>query len=259
ASREKSLTQAATEMKAGQAALAEARLAEREKLLDRLEASRLAKMGQAPKGQQLTDEQMKALQKLAQSLKTSQAQQLLALDGDLAGILADLLAKDDMQEALKILQRLADKLSDPETLKSLTPEERKRLAEEMRRLAEALKGTDLDALAKDLLEMAKALERGDLKKCEEGGKCLGLGCAGMLGLGAACDGTSACLAGLGKGVGPDMGSGRYDPNRPHDVNRQDPTRIPTKHFDTHIPGQLGDKGDAHAIQVLGAPDESGES
>jgi len=163
----KSLAQASLEMKTGQAALDQQRALERAKLLDQL---KLAKAGLAPPGKRLTDEQRKALEKLARSLKSSQAQQLLNLDSDLAAILAELMAKGDMQEALKILKRLSDKLGDPATLRKLTPEQMKQLAEEMRRLAEALKGTDLDKLAKQMLELAKALERGDLKLCR---KCAG--------------------------------------------------------------------------------------
>jgi len=43
-----------------------------------------------------------------------------------------------------------------------------RLAAELRRLAEALKGTDLDALAAHLREMAEALAAGDLDRLEGG-------------------------------------------------------------------------------------------
>lgn len=158
----KSLAQAALEMKAGQQALVQSWQARQAKILDQVKAARL-KAGQGPPGKQLTEEQIKALEKLAQSLKASQAQQLLNLDADLASKIAELLAKGDTQEALKILKKLADKLGDPGTLKKLTPEQLKQLAEELRQLAEALKGTDLDKLAKDMLELAKALERGDLK------------------------------------------------------------------------------------------------
>lgn len=169
----KSLAQAALEMKTGQEALAQSREAERARILDQIQAARMARTQGLP-GKQLSDEQIKALEKLAQSLKSSQAQQLLNLDADLASKIAELLAKGDTQEALKILKRLADKLGDPATLQKLSPAQLKQLAEEMRRLAEALKGTDLDALAKQMLELAKALERGDLKlaqakACKAGG------------------------------------------------------------------------------------------
>ena len=84
-----------------------------------------------------------------------------------------------------------------------------------------------------------------------------------MGLGRGLDGVGMSLAalggGFGKGVGPGDGMAQYDPNAPHNVNRGSAARIPTKHYDTLIPGQQGDKGEAYSIQVLGAPDKSGKS
>jgi len=174
---EKPLAQAATEMKMAQDALARMRMMQKANILAWLKAAREAKAGKngGKEGEgatkPLTDEQMKALERLAASLKPSTAQELLKLPEDLASTLAKLLAKKDMQEALKILQRLAEKLQKPETLRKLTPEQMKRLAEELRMLAERLKKTDLDALARQLLALAKALERGDIKlamRCANG-------------------------------------------------------------------------------------------
>jgi hypothetical protein len=82
-----------------------------------------------------------------------------------------------------------------------------------------------------------------------------------MGLGRGLNGVALALASLQNqgGVGPDLGSHRYDPNAPHQVHHGAATRIPTKHYDTLIPGQQGDKGEAYSIQVLGAPDKSGKS
>jgi hypothetical protein len=52
---------------------------------------------------------------------------------------------------------------------------------------------------------------------------------------------------------------QYNPNAPHNVNRGAPTRIPTQHYDTRIPGQQGEKGESYSIQVLGAPDQPGKA
>jgi len=163
----KSLAEAASEIKTAGERLAQMRAVEHAKLMAKLKAGREAKSWpRAGEGKHLTQAQMKALEKLASSLKTSQSQQLLNMPEDLASKLAELLAKNDVQEALKILQRLAHKLQSQKTLRKLTPQQRKQLAEELRRLAEFLKNTDLDALARRMLELAKALERGDLKLCQ---------------------------------------------------------------------------------------------
>jgi len=253
----KSLARAAAELKPGELATAQ-----QAKLLAQLTS---LQAGQPKgKGAGLSEQQMRELEKLAEAIKPSVAQQLLDLDADLASVIAELLAKEDLQAALKILEKLAQKLQDKETLKKLSPEELKRLAEELRKLAEALKETDLDELARRILEMAKALERGDLKACEKAAKGLQSSCLGLgLGLGA-CDGAIAglglCLgSGRGRGIGPGDGMAQHDPNAPHDVNRGTPTRIPTQHYSTRIPGQEGDKGEAYSIQVLGEPDKPGKS
>jgi len=82
----------------------------------------------------------------------------------------------------------------------------------------------------------------------------------MLGLGQALVGLRLAMGGLsGRGVGPDIGLGRYSPNVPHNVNRGAPTRIATKHYDARIPAKQGEKGEAYSIQVLGAPDQPGKS
>ena len=218
------------------------------------------------KAQPLSEEQRRRLEELSRSLKPSQARQLLGLDGDLASVLAQLLAKQDVQAALDILARLAQKLEDPGTLDQLSPEELRRLEEELRGLAEALKNTDLDELARELLEMAKALERGDRKLCQSRAGRLGKACLGLsAGLGAcnsAQAGLSLCLSGLsqaGQGVGPDQGTSRYDPSSPHRVNAGAPSRVPTQHYDTRIPGQLGERGEAYSLQVLGEPDKPGQA
>lgn len=81
---------------------------------------------------------------------------------------------------------------------------------------------------------------------------------GLMGLGRGLNGVALSLAALqGKGVGPGDGLARYDPNAAHNVNRQAATRIPTQHYDTRIPGQQGEQGEAYGIQVLGAPDQKG--
>jgi len=241
---------AASQLRAAQARLTEQRLAQRDQVLAKLGL----KEGKLPAGtRQLTPEQAKALSRLAQSLSRSPSQQLLDIPADLLSTLAELMAKGDMQEALKILNRLARKMQDRGTLEKLTPEEMKRLAQELRELAQALRGTDLDQLAKELLELAQALERGDLKVCEGcGGRLLGLG------LGGRCAGLSA-LAGLGY-IGPDQGTGVYR-NLPHNIYRGPATRIATKHYDTQIPGQIGPRGGAYSSseQTLGAPDATSKS
>jgi hypothetical protein len=58
-----------------------------------------------------------------------------------------------------------------------------------------------------------------------------------------------------------MGTHVYDPNASHNVNAGPATRIPTRHYDTRIPGQPGEEGDAYSlpVQVLGAPDEAGDA
>lgn len=69
------------------------------------------------------------------------------------------------------------------------------------------------------------------------------------------------LQAMGPGIGPDTGGHRYDPNAAHNVNVGAPTRIPTKHYDTRIPGRVGEAGDAYSLpmQVLGAPDAPGDA
>jgi len=157
---EKSLARAAAEIRANQVALAKMRLDQRNQALAQLKAGTVS-------GKPLTEEQRKALEKLTQSSsKTSPSQKLLNLDTDLASKIAELLARQDVQEALKTLQQLADKLGDPQTLQKMTPEERKRLAEELRKMAEALKNTDLDKLAQQIKDLAEALKSGRLKLCQ---------------------------------------------------------------------------------------------
>jgi hypothetical protein len=262
---QKRLSEAAAEMKTAAAALEKSRQTQLAAALAKLQSA-AGDEGKAGEGSKaLTAEQRAALEKLASSLKSSPGQQLLGLDADLASVLAELMAKGDMQEALKILAQLAQKLQDPQTLQQMTPEELKQLAAEMRKLAEALKGSDLDEVAKQMLEMAKALERGDLKACQKGaGKCAAM-CMGLgkcPGAGMALNGMAACRGGLqsGKGgVGPGDGMSQYDPNRPHDVNRQAPSRIPTQHYNTRIPGQQGDQGESYSIEIMGAPDKAGNA
>jgi hypothetical protein len=106
----------------------------------------------------LTPEQVKALARHASQFKDIKS--FAALDSELAAVLAQLLANEDYLKALEILERLADKLGSQEARK-LTPEEAKRLAENMRAMAEALKNTDLKQLAKSLREAAEALEKMD--------------------------------------------------------------------------------------------------
>jgi hypothetical protein len=257
----KSYANAALQMQTGQQALDKARFAQRADLLAKIAD---AKSG---KGPQLSAEQMKALEKLAENLAASPSQQLLEMDESLAALIAELLAKGDTQQALEIMQKLAEKLQDDQTLKQLTPEELKQLAEELKQLAESLKDTDLDALAKELLETAKALERGDLKLCKScagkakkialglGGKCrAGLRLAG---LGAS---LGQCRGGLqGRGVGPGDGQAQYDANASHQVNRGEASRIPAQHYDTKIPGQIGDSGEAYSVSILGEPDQPGKA
>jgi len=265
---QKSLAQAAVQLKAGSSELAKSREDMRAKLLAKLEASRQAGKGTG-EGKKLSEAQMKALEKLAKSLENSPSQQMLNLDADIASVIAELLAKGDMQEALKILDKLAQEMQKSENLEKLSPEELKQMAEELRRLAESLKGTDLDKLAKELLEMAKAMERGDLKACKNSaGKAglIGLGlngkCAALMGLNAAQQGLGQCMSsgnGRGKGVGPGNGLAQYDPNAPSDINRGAATRIPAQHYDTRITGQVGDKGEAYSIQILGEPDKPGKA
>jgi len=82
----------------------------------------------------------------------------------------------------------------------------------------------------------------------------------LLGLGQARAGLGLCMGGLqGAGVGPDMGGHKYDPNAPHNVNTGPSTRIPAKHYDTRIPGQFGETGEAYSIQILGPPDKPGKA
>jgi len=268
----KSLAQAASQLQKSSAEMAQQRMGEQQQALKALkEAERLAKHPELP-GQRLSPEQMKQLEKLARASPQSQAQQMLNLDSDLAAIMAQLLAKKDLQEALAILRRLASRLQKQAgpggKPPKLTPEEMKRLAEEMRRLAKALKGTDLDRLAKQLLELAKALERGDLRMCARcagglGGLCVGLGGLGLgsgsgFGFGAGFGlGMSGGGVGFGPGRGPGNGMARYP--GAGNINRQDAQRIPTRHYDTLVQGDLGEQGDLTAIQVLGAPDKAGKS
>jgi hypothetical protein len=261
---EKSLSQAALQMKTGQQALDKMRAAQRASLLSRISA---AKAQAGKPGAPLTEDQINSLEALAEKLKESTGGQLLDLDQDLASALAELLAKGDTKAALAIMQKLAEKLQEAETLKQLSPEELKQLAEELKQLAESLKNTDLDELAKELLETAKALERGDLKLCENCSgnlKKLTLGLsdkhAAKFRLAILAAGLGSCRGGLqGRGVGPGNGNAIYDPNAAHQVNQGAPTRIPAKHYDTKITGQQGDTGESYSVEILGEPDQPGKA
>jgi hypothetical protein len=278
---EKSLTQAAQDMKTGQKALEKMRAAERNKILSQLAAAQ-AKPGTEGKGsQQMSEAQRKALEKQAQALQQqSPAQQMLNLDKALADKLAELMQKGDAQEAMKILQQLSEKMANDQEMKKLTPEEMKQLAEELKQISEALQKTDLDKLAKEMLEMAKAMQRGDMKKMKECNKKVSLmgmpgGGKGMSLLGpSAMSQMSSCRSSLqgsgnsknggggnssGKGTGPGDGMSRYDPNNPSNINRDPPSRIKAQFYDTKIPGKVGDQGESFSLQVLGEPDKTGKA
>ena len=200
--RGKSLAKAAEELQTAQDAEAQMRAEKMARLMSQVEDTKTGKMPpDGEKFKELTPEQMKALEKLATSMRTLQSQGL-DLPDDLLKALADALTRKDVQEALRILQRLqrellakkdaqealrilqrvakrlqteealrelaelAKKLQDEKTLRKMSPEDMKRLADKLVAMAKALKNTDLDALAKQLLELAKALERGDIKMCQ---------------------------------------------------------------------------------------------
>ncbi len=68
------------------------------------------------------------------------------------------LSQQDMQKLGELLNQIAKQWNN------LSPEERKKLEELMRQLAQALQGTQLDAAAKELQEALKNLKIGDLQQ-----------------------------------------------------------------------------------------------
>ncbi|MCS6830666.1 MAG: hypothetical protein RMM08_08830 [Armatimonadota bacterium] len=71
------------------------------------------------------------------------------------------LSQQDAQKLGELLQQIAQQWN------SLSPEERKKLQQLLSELAKALKGTNLDAASRELLEALKNIKTGDLQKAIE--------------------------------------------------------------------------------------------
>ncbi|UCH34494.1 MAG: hypothetical protein JSV65_18530 [Armatimonadota bacterium] len=223
----------------------------------------------------LSQEQLRRLAELARRANARSLYLNLDMPQDLLDALNELFAKEDYLAALELMQALMEKLQErlkaqqsgePGEPPELTEEELKRLQEELEKLAEMLKNTDLDELAKKLREIAEALSKMDieellkrLQECE--GCCGGIGVGlGLLpGLGN-CFGACAGFgigAGTGYGVGPDRGGHRYVPgvtDRPMGPAQ----RTPAQFGDVNIRGRFGDEGDVMATEVYAPPSADGE-
>lgn len=237
-----------------------------------LTPEQLKKLGVTPEqAKKLKPEQVRALQKLAKELSkmpggNSKTLQSVAMPPELAARLAELLAKDDMQEALRILREMAQQLGDQKALRKLSDAELKELARRLEELAKILRNTDLDALAAEMKRLAEALRRGDLKACKNCAGCLGCKCCLGLGLGGgggfgAGFGLAGGMGGQGSGPGtaPGDGMSHYNPALTGQVHQGPASRIQTQHYDTRIQGRLGDKGEISSMQVMGAPDQPGQT
>ena len=210
----------------------------------------------------LSEEQIRRLAALAERARARDLYADLKMPQELLDALSELFAKEDYLKALELMQTLMEKLRD--RLKAqqsgkapkLTPEELKRLQEDLAKLAEMLKGTNLDELAKRLRELAEELSKMDieelLKKLKECEGCAGFG----VGLGLLPDlgaGMNMCGgSGPSFGVGPGDGMAKYIPgitDRPSDVSQ----RVGAKFYDVNVPGQVGDKGETMIAGEVYAP------
>ena len=114
------------------------------------ELARLAK-----KPNPLTPAEQKALERML--ARYADPASGLPIPRELSQAIAKLLENKDYRGALKIIQKLAQRLNLPSNLRKMTEADREALKKQLEALAEALKNTDLDKLAKALLEQARKL------------------------------------------------------------------------------------------------------
>jgi hypothetical protein len=250
------------------AALKQAGLKEIETLeqLAKLPSADLEQMRNLPQLNGLNEEQLRRLAELAKRARASQLYANLDMPRELLDALSQLFQKEDYLKALELMQALMDKLGD--RLKAqqqgkapkLSLEEIKRLQQELNKLAETLKNTNLDELAKQLRALAEKLSKMEveelLKQLQRCKGCCGFGVGlGLLpGLGY---GLGMCGAGAGVGVGRGDSMAKYAPGL-QDLPSGAPQRVAAKFRDIGIRGRFGDKGDFAATEVYVPPSSKGE-
>jgi len=105
----------------------------------------------ANKAGALTPAEQKALEEALS--KYADPKNALSIPTELGQALAKLMENKDYRKAMQILQKLALKLNSGK----MSPADREALQKQLQALAKALKGTDLDKLAKMMLEQAQKL------------------------------------------------------------------------------------------------------
>ena len=232
--------------------------------LAKLDAGDLEKLRKLPQLKGLSEEQMRRLAALAARSKARQLYANLEMPQELLDALSELFAKEDYLKAQELMQGLLEKLQS--RLKAqqagkapqLSDEELKRLQEELEKLAEVLKNTNMDELAKKLREVAEQLSKMDieelLKLLEESKKCcggVGVGLGLLPGLGAA---LAGCGFSVGAGPGDSMATSPGFTDQPRGASQ----RIKAQFSDINIQGQYGDKGEVAATEVYVPPSSKGE-
>lgn len=114
----------------------------------------------------LSDSERKELESLVE--KYSKPGSTAAIPSELGEALSKLMQNKDFQKASEIMQQLAKKLNQQGN--KMSKADQKMLQEQLKQMAEALKNTDLDKLAKQMLENAEKLAKmspQELKKMME--------------------------------------------------------------------------------------------
>ncbi|MDH7602071.1 MAG: hypothetical protein QHI38_07975 [Armatimonadota bacterium] len=115
--------------------------------------TKLAKLAEKPGT--LSPEEQNALEKML--AKFAAPGSTIRIPPELAAAFAKLLSNEDYRQAIKLLQALAKKLNLPTDTSKITPADREALRKQLEALAKALKNTELDKLAKALLDNARKL------------------------------------------------------------------------------------------------------
>jgi hypothetical protein len=111
------------------------------------EAQRQVAMANTPRSLE------QAADKLSKAAENAQRQGANPMGAKMMADMANALGKKDYEAAAKMLQQLADKLQKGE----MKPDEAKAAADALSKMAEAMKGTNLDAASKQMQEAAKKL------------------------------------------------------------------------------------------------------
>jgi hypothetical protein len=112
-------------------------------------------------GKQMSGEQLDALQK--EFSKYAQSQSGVQIPPELASVMGELLKNKDYQKAMEMMAALSKKLGSGQMSKM----DQKALEKQLKAMAKALEGTDLDQLAKQMKKAAEQLAKMDPKKAAQ--------------------------------------------------------------------------------------------